>query len=142
MQTLENRWYFYSKLYNRGGTFVKFICEKLFFITQLLHACEIPLQTKIGSNVKFGHRGIGVVIHKDCVIGDNVWIMQNVTIGGKNGFVPIIGDNVFIGAGAVILGNVTIGNGARIGANAVVTKNVDCGDTVIGVPAKKIKHDV
>lgn len=136
MRSLENCWYHYSSIYQRGGVRRR-IAERMYFIIQVIHACEIPLEVKIGQNVKFGHRGIGTVIHKDAVIGDNVHIMHNVTIGAKDGFAPIIGNNVLIGAGAVILGNVTVGDGASVGANAVVTKNVESGSVVYGVPAVK-----
>ena len=136
MKTLENRWYHYKAMYIRGGVYCRF-AERRYYFTQIVHSCEIPLQIKIGRNVKFGHRGIGIVIHKDVIIGDNVQIMQNVTIGAKDGAAPIIGNNVLIGAGAVILGGVTIGEGSTIGANAVVIKSVENGSIVCGVPAIK-----
>lgn len=119
-----------------SGVGGKCIIEKRYFITQIIHSCDIRLCIQIGNNVKFGHRGIGIVIHKDAVIGDNVIIMQNVTIGAKNGFAPVIGNNVLIGAGAVLLGNVKIGDGAVIGANAVVLKDVECGMIAVGIPAE------
>lgn len=136
MKTLENRWYHYKALYIRGGVLRRF-AEVRYYFTQIVHSCEIPLQVKIGQNVKFGHRGIGIVIHRDTIIGDNVHIMQNVTIGAKEGAAPIIGNNVLIGAGAVILGSVTIGDGSTVGANAVVTKSVENDSIVCGVPAIK-----
>lgn len=71
-------------------------------------------------------------------IGANCYVHQGVTIGwdykGERG--PIIGDDVFVGAGAAILGPVTVGNGARIGANAVVLCDVPAGATAVGVPAR------
>lgn len=63
--------------------------------------------------------------------------MQNVTIGAKNGVFPIIGNNVLIGAGVVILGGVNIGDGVIVGANAVVTKYVEDESIVYGVPVIK-----
>ena len=86
---------------------------------------------------------MGVVIHKHAKIGDGTCLYQNVTIGGngkseaENG-IPVIGKNVFIGAGAVILGPVTIGDNARIGANSVVLNDVAANTTVVGSPAKII----
>ncbi|WP_114802880.1 DapH/DapD/GlmU-related protein [Pseudacidovorax intermedius] len=78
----------------------------------------------------------GIVIHSKCEIGAHVTIMQQVTIGGNHtaagSFVPNIGDDVFIGAGAKVLGAVRIGHGAIIGANAVVTRNVPAHCTVVG----------
>lgn len=137
MQTLEKRWYHYNALYKHGGL-ARMIAERLYFIVEVFHACEIPLQVNIGKNIRFGHRGIGIVIHKDCVIGDDVWIMQNVTLGAKGGHAPVIGNNVLIGAGAVILGGVIIGDRAIIGANAFVNRNVESDDIVGGIPAKSI----
>ena len=71
--------------------------------------------------------------------GHNVFIEHQVTIGAEKQQAPVLGDNIFIGAGAKILGNVRIGNDVKIGANAVVTKDVPDGATVIGIPARVIK---
>ena len=85
---------------------------------------------------------MGIVLHKDCVIGNNVEIDQHVTLGGrKDDKVPIIGDNVRIGAGAKILGGVKIGDNAKIGANAVVITDVPNGSTAVGVPARIINKN-
>lgn len=107
---------------------------------------DIPAECKIGRGLKLPHNGNGVVIHANAVIGDNVTIYHQVTIGGRgsaNGFskpgVPKIGNNVLIGAGAKILGPVIIGDGASIGANAVVINDVPTKATVVGVPAKVVK---
>jgi serine O-acetyltransferase len=78
-----------------------------------------------------------VRIHADVVIGDRVGIMHGVTIGtGMYPGVPVIGDDVFIGANATIIGKVRIGDGARIAANSLVLTHVPPGATAIGVPAK------
>lgn len=77
----------------------------------------------------------GIIIHSKARIGQRVVIMQQVTIGGRNlgiNEAPIIEDDVYIGAGARILGNVRVGHNAVIGANAVVTKDVPPGATVVG----------
>lgn len=79
---------------------------------------------------------MGIVISGDAVIGRNCTIFHEVTIGIneiKSAEAPIIGDNVFIGAGAKIIGKVQVGSNSRIGANAVITKDVPEGATVVGV---------
>lgn len=103
-------------------------------------ACDIPFSAKIGKNAVFPHRGIGVIIHSQAQIGDNAKIQTNVVIGGSfNKGVPIIGNNVLIGAGASIIGGVNIGDDCIIGAGAVVLNDVPNGMVVGGVPAKIIK---
>jgi tetrahydrodipicolinate N-succinyltransferase len=77
----------------------------------------------------------GIIIHSKTVIGERVTIMQQVTIGGKDlgrNLAPKIGDDVYIGAGAKVLGGIQVGNGAVIGANTVVTKDVPAHATVVG----------
>jgi serine acetyltransferase/thymidylate kinase len=77
----------------------------------------------------------GIVIHPQAVIGQRVTVMQQATIGGKDRsekVAPIIGDDVYVGAGARVLGDVRIGRGAVIGANAVVTRDIPAGATVVG----------
>ena len=110
---------------------------------RILFGGVIPYQTDIGEGIKFTYQGLGVVIHKNSVIGKNCLIRQNVTIGGGGGpnGLPIIGDNVDIGAGAVIVGGVHIGNNVRIGANAFVNKDLPDNCTAVGVPAKPIKFN-
>ena len=73
-------------------------------------------------------------------IGANLWVHQGVTIGWdyRGDRRPIVGDDVFIGAGAKILGAITVGDGARIGANAVVVSDVPAGATAVGIPARCI----
>jgi serine O-acetyltransferase len=113
-----------------------------FFIQQFLRfvfCCFIPYKTKIGTkNIHFGHNGLGVVLDYRCVIGNDVRIDQQVTIGIRwdEQSAPIIGNNVRIGAGAKVLGSIRIGNNVRIGANAVVLTDVPDGATAVGVPAR------
>lgn len=110
-----------------------------YFIIRGFYSCDVQSNTKIGKDLDLSHNGLGVVIHPRSVIGDNVKILQGVTIGGRIGpQLPIIGNNVQIGAGAKILGGVRIGNNARIGANAVVLIDIPDGCTAVGVPAKII----
>ena len=98
----------------------------------------------IGRGADFGPgfvlvHSIGVVINSDVKAGRNLVIEHGVTIGAEKFKSPRLGDNVFIGAGAKIIGGVTIGNDVRIGANAVVTQDLPNGATAVGVPAKVIK---
>ena len=91
-----------------------------------------------------GYGGLGVVIHSDAVIGDNVHIDQGVTIGGNGTVsgVPRIESNVYIGAGAKLLGPIKIGEGSVVGANAVVLRDIPPRSLVVGVPAKIIRSDI
>ncbi len=136
------RLYYLSRwLYLRNIPFLPNLLHKLI---RIVFACDVKYTADIGKNVGFFHNGLGVVIHKHAQIGDGTLIYQNVTIGGngkdeKSNGTPIIGKNVFIGAGAVILGPVSIGDNARIGANSVVLIDVPEGATAVGVPAKVIK---
>lgn len=104
---------------------------------------EIHPGATIGKNFFIDH-GTGVVIGETAIIGDNVTIFHGVTLGGtgkeKGKRHPTIGNNVFIGSGAKILGNIKIGNNVKIGANAVVLKDIEPNSTVVGVPGKIVKH--
>lgn len=99
---------------------------------------DIEPRTMLGKRLMLPHPN-GVVIHEDAVIGDDCMIMQQVTIGMiGDGEVPTIGNRVYIGAGAKIIGKLSVGDGARIGANAVVVEDVPPGCTAVGVPARLI----
>jgi serine O-acetyltransferase len=100
-----------------------------------LFGIEIARDVELGEGVVFVHT-VGVVIGGDARIGDRVVFLGGNTVGTIDwkGY-PRIGSDVIIGAGARILGPVTIGDGATIGANAVVVSNVLAGDTAVGVPA-------
>jgi serine O-acetyltransferase len=95
---------------------------------------EIDLSCQIGGGLLIPHPN-GIVIHPGSTIGANCIIFQQVTIAG----IVELGYHVDIGAGAKIIGPLTIQNHVRIGANAVVTKDVEEGDTVVGIPAKSIR---
>lgn len=99
----------------------------------------IPFNTQIGKGFYIGHFCC-IVVNPATIIGKNVNISQGVTIGavnrGDNKGIATIGDGVYIGPGAKIIGAVTIGNNVAIGANAVVTHNVPDNAVVAGVPAK------
>lgn len=110
-------------------------------LIRMICNCAIDPRTSIGEGSFFAYGGIAVVLHKDCRIGKNVTISQCVTIGGRSGIakVPILEDDVYVGAGAIVLGNITVGKGAIIGAGAVVLSNVGPGEVWVGVPACKIR---
>lgn len=112
-------------------------------LMRVVFACDISYKTSIGPGTLFPHHALGVVIHQDAIIGANCIIEQNVTIGGRSGIptLPVIGNDVMVGAGAAVLGPVCIGDGVQIGAGAVVVKDVPNNCVVIGIPAKIIKKD-
>src|SRR5579864_5542479 len=98
----------------------------------------------IGRGAEFGPgfvliHSIGVVINGTVRGGANVKIEHQVTIGAERRQSPVIGNDVFIGAGAKIIGSVTVGDGARVGANAVVVHDVPPHTTVDGIPAKVVR---
>lgn len=96
---------------------------------------EIDLNAPIGGGLLIPHPN-GIVIHPDVKIGPNCLIFQQVTLGQGRGGVPRLGGHVDIGAGAKVLGPVTVGDHAVIGANAVVLCDVPPGAMVVGVPAR------
>jgi serine O-acetyltransferase len=124
-------------LYKRKIPLLPTFFERLIF---LLFNSVVPYTAEIGKGSRLNYGGIGVVIHKYAVIGENVLIGAGVTIGGNmfQGQRPVIGNNVMIAAGAKILG-CKIGNNVIVGANAVVMKDVPDDSVVAGVPAKVLR---
>ncbi|MDD3088346.1 MAG: serine O-acetyltransferase [Candidatus Omnitrophica bacterium] len=104
---------------------------------------EIHPGATIGKGFFIDH-GMGVVIGETAVVGNNVTLFQGVTLGGtgkeKGKRHPNIGDNVVVGAGAKVLGNITVGNNVMVGANAVVLRDVPDDSTVVGVPGRIAKR--
>jgi len=100
--------------------------------------------TQIGSGFYIGHFG-AIVVHPRSVIGKNCNISHGVTLGqanrGRNKGYPKLGDNVYIGPGAKIVGAVVIGNNVAIGANCVVTKNIPDDSVVVGIPGRVISQE-
>ncbi len=105
---------------------------------------EIHPGARIGRRFFIDH-GMGTVIGETAVIGDGVLLYQGVTLGGtgleKGKRHPTIGNNVVIGTGAQVLGNILVGDNSYIGANAVVIKDVPPNSTVVGVPGRITKQD-
>ncbi len=115
----------YRSLYRRG---------------RLRGGIEIPYTAPLGRRVIIDHHS-GIVLNGRVRLGNDVRIRQNTTIGVKSTTdlgAPVIGDNVDIGAGAVILGAVHVGDHAMIGANAVVISDVPAGAVAVGVPARAV----
>jgi serine O-acetyltransferase len=110
-------------------------------LARWLTGIEIHPGATIGRRLIIDH-GMGVVIGETAEIGNDVYLYHQVTLGGTSSIRakrhPTLGNNVIVGAGAKVLGAITIGDGARIGANAVVLKPVPAGTTVVGIPARSI----
>jgi serine O-acetyltransferase len=122
---------------------IPFVPKVFHAITFLMFNSHIPYTAIIGKKTRFAYGAIGVVIHKDAIIGENCIIGTNVTIGGGSGVgVPVIGDNVYVATGSKIIGNIKIGSNSVIGANAVVVKNIPAKCVAAGVPAKVIHENI
>jgi serine O-acetyltransferase len=103
-----------------------------------VYGLEILVGADYGGGLYIAHP-IGMVVAAE-KIGENCSIIANVTIGMRNEWkFPILGNNVFIGAGARVLGGIVLGDDCVIGANAVVINDVPCGATVVGIPGKVVK---
>jgi serine O-acetyltransferase len=105
------------------------------------YGIEFPYSIKAGRRVIIEHQS-AIVVHGDTVMGDDCIIRQGVTIGNRYLDKPLdaprLGNRVNVGAGAKLLGGITVGDDAVIGANAVVLKDVPAGATVVGIPARQI----
>jgi putative colanic acid biosynthesis acetyltransferase WcaB len=106
------------------------------FITEFILGIELRPRTSVGPGLSIYH-GFSIVVNDHAIIGKDVKLRHNVTIGHlrPGGPSPVIGDGVEFGAGAIVLGGVHIGDGAVIGAGAVVTKDVPAGYVAVGNPA-------
>ncbi len=128
---------------------IPLVPKLLWTINRVVFACDIPYTCDIHSTVTFQHNGLGVVIHNKTRIGENSVVLHNVTIGGNMGkkgiyenqeiTYPIVGKNALIGTGAKILGPVVVGDNVQIGAGSIVLNNIPDNSVVIGVPAKIVR---
>ena len=129
--------YFYNK---KRYLIARYISEKAKRKTGI----EIHPGATIGKGLFIDH-GVGVVIGETAIIGDNVTMFHGVTLGGIGSETgkrhPTIGDDVFIGCGAKILGNINIGANVKVGANAVILKDVEANTTVVGIPGTVVKKN-
>lgn len=126
--------------------------HKLYFLSRLLSqisrfltGIEIHPGAKIGNRLFIDH-GMGIVIGQTAEIGDDCTIYHQVTLGGtgkdKGKRHPTLKNNVLVGTGSKLLGPIIIGNNVKIGANAVVLNNIEDNVTVVGIPAKIVKRHI
>lgn len=124
--------------------------NNLFFLARLISqlarfftGIEIHPGATLGDGILIDH-GMGVVIGETAELGNRITIYHGTTLGGTGNEKgkkrhPTVGDNVIIGAGSKVLGNINIGSNSKIGANAVVIEDVPKGATVVGIPSKIVK---
>jgi serine O-acetyltransferase len=124
---------------------VPFLPRMISEFSRFLTGIDIHPGAEIGKNLIIDH-GMGTVIGETSIIGSNVILYQGVTLGGthlnREKRHPTIEDHVVIGAGAKILGNITIGTGSRIGANSVVIQNLPANCTAVGIPARVVGQGI
>jgi len=125
-------------LYRLG---IPFIPRLISHISRFMTGIEIHPGAQIGTGVFIDH-GMGVVVGETAIVGDYSLIYQGVTLGGTGKETgkrhPTLGENVVVGAGAKVLGNIQIGNNVRIGAGSVVLRDVPSDCTVVGVPGRVV----
>jgi serine O-acetyltransferase len=138
-------WWLSCQLYKKKLVFVARLIKAINFI--VFHAV-LPYQAEIEKDIELAHFGLGIVVHPNVKIGRGVKIYHNVTLATEtwigSPYKIIIDNNVIIGAGASIIGrgdqNLNIGSNAIIGASAVVTRDIQQGETVVGIPARPLKR--
>ncbi len=114
-----------------------FVYRALKLLSQIMTGVELPCETRVGRRFRIEHFG-GIIISGDAAFGDDCVVRNGVTVGlrrtGQRG-APTIGNRVDIGAGAVLLGPISVGDDVSIGANAVVLQDVPANCLAVGVPA-------
>jgi serine O-acetyltransferase len=120
-----------------------FLARGLAQAARFFTGVEIHPACHIGRRFFIDH-GMGVIIGETAVLGDDVLLYQGVTLGGTGNETgkrhPTLGDRVVVGAGAKVLGNISIGSDTRIGANSVVLHDVPAHSTVVGIPGKVVRR--
>lgn len=140
----ENIWRIYKSYHKEPSTWKKVIWNKY----MEKHAASISIDAEIASPLILPHGVSGIFLTQSAKVGKDVVIFQQVTIGAntikdsKSYGAPVIGDNVYIGAGAKIIGNSHISDNCRIGANAVVVQDVPCNSLVVCDKPKIILRDI
>ena len=119
-----------------------FLARLISQIARFLTGIEIHPGATLGAGILIDH-GMGVVIGETAELGDRITIYHGTTLGGtgkeKGKRHPTVGNNVVIGAGSKVLGNIKIGSNSKIGANSVVLHDVPEGATVVGIPGRVVK---
>jgi len=135
---------FYRITHRLHSWHIPFLPRCLSQFAKFLTGIEIHPGATIGRGLFIDH-GMGVVIGETSIIGDNVTLFQGVTLGGtgkeRGKRHPTLGNNVVVGTGAKVLGNIKIGDNVQIGANAVVIRDVPANSTVVGVPGRIAKKE-
>jgi serine O-acetyltransferase len=123
---------------------IRFMARFVSQVARLFTGIEIHPGAEIGRRLFIDH-GMGTVIGETAVVGDDVTLYQGVTLGGtgkeKGKRHPTVGNNVSIGSGAKLLGNITIGDNCRVGAGSVVLRSVPANSTIVGVPGHIVLRD-
>lgn len=121
----------------------KILAKIIWYLTSTITACDISFLANLGNGIYIPHP-TGIVIGQGTIIGNNATIYQGVTVGQKSNLDienPIISDDVYLGAGCKIIGNIKIGKNVTIGANAVVLSDIPDNATAVGIPAKILQKN-
>jgi serine O-acetyltransferase len=136
---------FGQRVDRRKPGLARWLLERVYWliyrVTETLTGISIPKSVQVGPGLRIHHFGT-IIVHADAILGANCTLRHGVTIGNRHddGPVPVLEDDVDVGAYAQILGGVRIGRGAKIGAMSVVLHDVPAGGTVVGNPARLVAH--
>ena len=131
-------------LYRLSRWFYKWRLSPLAYLLQwinkLLNGCVIGVGAEFGPGFVIMHP-VGIVINSKVVGGNNITLESGVVIGDEKGRSPSLGNEIFVGSGAKIIGDLRLGDGVKVGANAVVTRSAGEGATLLGIPAEPYKKE-